>query len=207
MKSNISSNFKKITNEEIIELLKCNICLEVAHDPVMELENQHLFCRDCIEHYFELTQSKKCPVCKVIIVKIDQCLIANQILSLIDQKCEFCDLSMTLDKYPDHLQNNCEKIKENYSEELSNVVDKMKSILDLEINNHLEEYHKTIYQTHVNNWNWLNTDRKDWKWWWWANNEWWNNTPCDICNKLWKKYEDDVEFLERKRIKCLKYLN
>jgi len=48
----------------------------------------------------------------------------------------------------------------------------------MEINGHLRKDHTAIWETYVQNWEWLSSDVRDWKWWWWANNPWWHNQSC-----------------------------
>ena len=48
---------------EILEDLKCSICLDVAEDPVQHEECGKLFCKECIEKY---GRDKPCPNCKVV---------------------------------------------------------------------------------------------------------------------------------------------
>ncbi len=41
----------KVDNDKLLELLVCPICLEFFDKPLMELPNQHVFCKKCFEKY------------------------------------------------------------------------------------------------------------------------------------------------------------
>ena len=73
----------------------------------------------------------------------------------------------------------------------------------MEIAPHLIKCHNEIYLNHVQEWEWLATNKNDWKWWWWASQKWWNNISCEECNILWHKYENEIEVHEVLRKKIL----
>ena len=87
--------------------------------------------------------------------------------------------------------------------EIKDICNNMREILNKEITPHLKDKHNEIFYLYVKDWNWLETDIKDWKWWWWSKNPWWKNTICNECNNLWHKYESEIEIHERKRIYLL----
>ena len=83
------------------------------------------------------------------------------------------------------------------------IISSIEAILNKEINPHLEEKHKKIYNEYVNDWIWLNYDTNDWNWWWWSYNYWWNNQECKYCTELNNKYEDQLNALDEKRKKMI----
>mmetsp|Transcript_39015 Transcript_39015/g.44611 ORF Transcript_39015/g.44611 Transcript_39015/m.44611 type:complete len:88 (+) Transcript_39015:31-294(+) len=42
---------------------ECSICICLLVDPV-RLDCGHLFCKFCLENYFENQDAKKCPMCR-----------------------------------------------------------------------------------------------------------------------------------------------
>ena len=44
----MEDNIINIDNEKILEELKCPICLELFDEPLLELPNQHIFCKKCL---------------------------------------------------------------------------------------------------------------------------------------------------------------
>lgn len=89
-------------------------------------------------------------------------------------------------------------IKKN--EYIITVCNKMKEILNKEINPHLKEKHFNIFYNYVKDWDWLENVNLDWKWWWYSQNPWWNNEGCEKCNNLLNKYNDEIKIYESQRI-------
>ena len=194
-----------------LEVLTCPICLELLRFPIMEMKNQHIFCQECIISSI-LLNKPVCPLCKesLLLTGIEKCNLATKLLESIKVKCEEnesgCNWSGLASEIPQH-QQSCEIIRNKNEVKLSKIITEMKKILDLEINPHLKNSHKEIYENHVKDWNWLEFNEKDWKWWWWCNKPWWNNTPCLECNILWHNYENDIDSKDSIRRKCLKKQN
>ena len=42
-----------LENEKILEELNCPICLSILDTPVLELPNQHIFCKKCYASYLK----------------------------------------------------------------------------------------------------------------------------------------------------------
>ena len=206
----MEENINNIDNEKILEELKCPICLELFDEPILELPNQHIFCKKCLYKSNDNINDDNnnnliCPICKV---EIQYLLIPRTILNLLDSiemKCENiynnkkCEFKGNVQLYYDHLKNN-----ETHNEiELIKICEIMRKIIGKEITIHLKSKHIEIFNKYVQDWKWLDYLNRDWKWWWWANNPWWENKPCIECNNLWHKYENEVEIYEIKRISIL----
>ena len=202
-----------INDEKIIEELTCPICLCIFDNPVLELPNQHIFCHKCLDSYLKeknIENNPICPLCKSPITSmIENPKFINNILETVKMKCSAstpdkeCDFVGNSIEYYEHIKK-CEIIKEVTEKKIAEIVQKMKEILDKEINPHLKKEHKEIYENYVKDWDWLVDKDEDWKWWWWSNNEWWENKPCIECNILWHKYEFAIQVYESQRISLLK---
>ena len=57
-----SSSFQSNANALYFDQFTCSICLEVLHEPVQCVKNEHYFCKRCITKH--LKRSKTCPVCQ-----------------------------------------------------------------------------------------------------------------------------------------------
>ena len=200
-----------LENEKILEELNCPICLSILDTPVLELPNQHIFCKKCYDSYLKkngIENNPICPICKTEISSIIEPKFINNMLSLIQMKCttsfegEVCTFQGNAIEYYKHVKN-CEILKKLLKNKLEGISTQMKEILDKEINPHLKSEHLEIFEKYVKEWEWLIDTNKDWKWWWWADNEWWGNKPCKECNDLWHKYEDDIQVFENQRISLL----
>ena len=200
--------------DQVIQELKCPICFNILKDPVMELPNQHIMCRKCLLNFNETLKKynrknldSTCPFCKEKIIQLIKPRIIITLLNLVEMKCmsegqnEKCDWKGNAIDYYEHLKN-CKIFKKQKEEKIKNICDKMREILDKEINPHLKSEHLNIFNEHVKEWEWLQNDNRDWKWWWWCNMPWWENKSCLECNILWHKYEDEIQVYESKRI-CL----
>ena len=210
----MEENINLIEVEKFFDELRCPICFKILEDPVMELPNQHIMCRKCLSNfnknlnkYNENNLVSTCPFCKEKIIQLIKPRNIINFLNLVEMKCmselenEKCDWKGNAIDYYEHLKN-CEINKKNREENIKNVCNKMKEILDKEINPHLKSEHLNIFNEHVKEWEWLENDNRDWKWWWWCNMPWWENKSCKECNILWHKYEDKIQVYESKRI-CL----
>ena len=201
-----------IDQEKCLEELTCQICFNILKDPVMELPNQHILCKKCLIKYNDKNNpdSSKliCPFCRIEIEKITQPRFIINLLYAVEMKCSAkfenneCRWKGNAIDYYNHLKD-CEVFKNLKDEEVAKACKKMKEILDKEINPHLKDEHLDIFNTYVKEWDWLDKDYRDWKWWWWSNNPWWNNKPCPECNRLWHKYDDEIDIYEKKRISFL----
>ena len=198
--------------EAITEELKCPICFNILKDPVMELPNQHIMCNKCLLEFnktlnknYENNEENICPFCKKEITQLIKPRIIITLLNSVEMKCkseyqnEKCDWKGKAIDYYEHLKN-CEIHKKEREGRIKNECNKMREILDKEINPHLKSEHLTIFNEHVKEWEWLENDKRDWKWWWWCNMPWWENKSCKECNILWHKYEDEIQVYETKRI-------
>ncbi|KRW98092.1 hypothetical protein PPERSA_03051 [Pseudocohnilembus persalinus] len=54
----------KLQFENIFQLLKCPICLEIFNDPYYVKACSHRFCKTCIEDFVRKDKSKECPLCR-----------------------------------------------------------------------------------------------------------------------------------------------
>ena len=195
-------------SEKCLDELRCPICLEIFNEPIMELPNQHIFCKNCLIKSNIKNMNEICPICKeTIILKIEPRLVIS-LLNNVEMKCtssyndEKCDWKGNAIDYYKHLKS-CNLLKKKNIDILKNICDKIREILSKEITPHLKEAHNTIFNDFVKDWNWLETDNRDWKWWWWCNNPWWNNQACPPCNDLWHKYLEEVQIYESRRIDIL----
>jgi hypothetical protein len=198
---------KKEENFEYDEYPECAICLSQLtnkNEAASLIVCFHSFCLHCIEKHFE-NKNSKCPLCKFEIFSISyfqnrlspvMCPVKSSSLS--------CNWKGPANEYKYHFEV-CEINREKIQSELISNVDKMKQILDVQINPHLKQMHMDIYDLHVKEWDWLSKDDRDWKWWWWSNNPWWTS-PCQECNNLWHMFEDEIEPIEKERKKILKIL-
>ena len=202
---------KPLNDEKILEELICPICLSIFQDPILELPNQHIFCKKCYDSFLKknnMETTSKCPVCKSPVTSTIEPKVINNILCSIQMKCkavyenEVCDFQGNVNEYYAHVKK-CDKLIKLNKLKLEEICKNMKEILDKEINPHLKSQHQEIFEKYVDDWNWLIDTNKDWKWWWWANNEWWENKTCPECNDLWHKYEDEIQVFENKRISIL----
>ena len=206
----MEDNINNIDDEKILEELKCPICLELFDEPILELPNQHIFCKKCLYKSNDNINDDDnnnliCPICKVEINNLIIPRIILNLLNSIEMKCENiynnkkCEFKGNVQLYYDHLKNN-----ETHNEiELIKICEIMRKIIGKEITIHLKSKHIEIFNKYVQDWKWLDYLNRDWKWWWWANNPWWENKPCIECNNLWHKYENEVEIYEIKRISIL----
>jgi hypothetical protein len=191
----------------VYEYLTCPICYDILKDPVMEMPNQHIFCRKCINNYlcYNHFGPTKCPICKELIMSLHVPLFVINLLSTISMKCKFCEWKGKTTDYDKH-KKSCEEFVKINKQTLENSCEKIKSILSKEINAHLISTHGKIFDEHVKDWEWLNSDKRDWKWWWWSSNEWWENKPCEECNRLCCIYRAEIEEHENVRKEMLDLL-
>ena len=197
--------------ENLLDFLKCPICFEYFDDPIMELPNQHVFCKKCLRRTNEFSQSLvfKCPICNTAIENLVQARFVSNLLSTVSIKCKAessekkCKWFGAVADYWIH-HRKCEILSEVRNQNLNVLCQEMKSILATEITPHLREEHTKIFDQFVRDWDWLISDPRDWKWWWWAENPWWEKKSCIKCNDLWHKYENDVTVFEYKRVCILK---
>ena len=199
-----------IPEDILIEDITCPICLSIFNDPVETLPNKHIFCKKCLEKCIKTSNYiiPKCPMCNTHIISIikpdniDKILSSIQLKCIINYKNKICDFEGNVIEYYAHIPK-CELYLGLKKENLEEIANKMKVILDKEINPHLKKEHLTIFEKYVKNWDWLVDLNQDWKWWWWSNMEWWENKVCIECNRLWHKYEDEIQVFENKRISLL----
>ena len=172
-----------------------------------------MFCHKCLNSYLKekkIEQNPICPICNSPITSmIEKPQFINNILETIKIKCSAslpdkeCNFIGNPNEYYKHIKI-CEILKEITKNKIAEIVEKMKVILDKEINPHLKLEHKKIFDDYVKDWEWLVEKDEDWKWWWWCNNEWWENKSCKECNILWHKYEFEIQVYESQRISLLK---
>ena len=121
--------------------------------------------------------------------------------------CHYCkDWEGDLEKLIPH-QMSCEAYFQFLNLELADVVEQQIKVLEIDINPHLRAHHEEINQKYVQDWFWLHSDTRNWKWWWWASNPWWGNKSCKTCNDLWHKHEKQIDLLEHKRISIINLVN
>ena len=184
----------------------------------MELPNQHILCHKCLiksninnNNSNINSQSQICPICKT---NIESTIEPRFIINMLDcfkiscneeykeKKCNWIGKAVDIHN---HLKN-CEILKLKNNIEIKEISNKMRDILSIEIIPHLKEKHLEIFNNYTKNFDWLEFDKRDWKWWWWSNLPWWNNNVCELCNILWHKYEDEIQIYENKRINIINYL-
>jgi hypothetical protein len=192
-------NIEKLNS--LKDILTCPICYNILENPVMEPTNQHTFCYDCILR----CDTKKCPICKAHIPELKKPTVIIKLLETIERKCNYnaegCPFEGDYTAYKSHLKE-CTYVKrdnEEITKKLKLVRSQMLEVTDKEINPHLEEQHEFVYKHVLFNWEWLLWDKRDWKWWWWATNPWFQGKPCLECNRLWHKYEKQIDELEKQR--------
>ena len=204
----MSEEIISLNSEKCIEELRCPICLQIFNEPIMELPNQHIFCKNCLNKSNKGNTKEICPICKNTISSLIKPSFIISLLNNIEMKClssfneEKCDWKGNAIDYYVHLKN-CNILKKKNCDILKDACNKIREILSKEITPHLKEAHLTIFNEYVKDWNWLETDDRDWKWWWWCDNPWWNNQPCKPCNELWHKYLEEVQIYENRRIEIL----
>eukprot|EP00741_Cyanophora_paradoxa_P008440 tig00001331_g8167.t1 len=66
--SNTKSKKDKGSDDESTSCFECNICLELASEPVTTMCG-HLFCWPCLYKWMSVGQDRGCPVCKALIDK------------------------------------------------------------------------------------------------------------------------------------------
>lgn len=195
------------------EHFRCGICLGILRNPLMEIRNQHTFGSHCLSLWAEQKEliELKCPLCNIEIngFEIISNHFARKIMDSFKVRCYFhkfdCSWTGKLEELNTHLPL-CQPYQLHKKANISQIVEKIIKILDLEINPHLKQEHKEIFENQVKNWEWLRNDNRDWKWWWWADNPWWF-APCVECNDLWHKYEHLVDPLEITRKRGLNIYN
>ena len=110
-------------------------------------------------------------------------------------KCDYCqEWEGNLGQLLPH-QMSCEGYLDFLQKELGETVADQIKLLDIEINPHLQGNHTEIKEKYVQDWFWLYSDNRNWKWWWWASNSWWKDQTCPKCNDLWHKYEKRMDLL------------
>jgi hypothetical protein len=195
-------------SEKCLEELRCPICLQIFNEPIMELPNQHIFCENCLNKSNKGNMNGTCPICKNAISSLIKPRFIISLLNNIEMKClssfneEKCDWKGNAIDYYVHLKN-CNILKKKNCDILKDACNKIREILSKEITPHLKEAHLTIFNDYVKDWDWLETDNRDWKWWWWCKNPWWNNQRCTPCNELRHKYLEEVQIYENRRIEIL----
>ena len=195
------------------EHFRCGICLGILRNPLMEIRNQHTFGSHCLSQWADQKEliELKCPLCNIEIngFEIIPNDFARKIMDSFKVRCYFhkfnCSWTGKLEELNAHL-SICQPYQLHKNKNISLIVEKIMKILDLEINPHLKQEHKEIFENQVKNWEWLRKDSRDWKWWWWADNPWWH-APCEKCNVLWHKYEHLVDPLEITRKRGLNIYN
>ncbi|CAD8091143.1 unnamed protein product [Paramecium sonneborni] len=189
------------TNEEEKEL-DCSICLDVIFEPVIIDCKMHTFCQNCI------LNQHQCPLCRKEICEVRPNIQMSQKLQNWLCKCPLGCGQISYDELYSHqlVCQNLSKSQQIIVETLVKIKNEMIKILDKEINVHLKHDHRQIFDDFLKNWEWLPYKNEDWKWWWWSHTAWWKNKACEQCNKLWHKYEDDIQEYETLRINLLNQL-
>ncbi|CAD8064005.1 unnamed protein product [Paramecium primaurelia] len=187
---------------EIVKDFECPICLDTLFQPVKYNCQVHSICLDCVIHL------QKCPLCRRNISDVQPNQELRKTLNSLQCKCpQGCGIIQYEDLYSHKincpLQSDAQK---KTSQALMQIKDQMIQILDKEINPHLKEMHRKIFDDFLTNWDWLPYKKEDWKWWWWSNTAWWNQQTCEKCNELWHKYEDEIILYENIRINLLELL-
>ena len=90
--------------------LVCSICLGIVSDPTSLCANDHLFCRECVEHKANVIHS--CPMCHEPVERNrhdprllgNQSSLARRLLSSSQCYCPFqCGTKLSLDEVKDHM--------------------------------------------------------------------------------------------------------
>ncbi|KAM3131454.1 hypothetical protein pb186bvf_016384 [Paramecium bursaria] len=199
-------NFNLIRNrsEMIIDLqnnLECPVCLDTLLNPVIEQGTQHIFCFKCVQNI------ESCPLCR----KEDFQATPYEIKELINLNFKCCDCEQIhpyaqFDNHYQKCQGYCKKL-ENQVQQLSSQI---KDICQLKFDGHLKECHQEIYDSYVQDWNYLSINPKEWQWWWWSNNPWWANKGCEHCQAIYdveKKQIDQIDKWRRHSLNELTQIN
>ena len=209
MESEIKEN---ISGDLLLNKLKCSICKSNLDDPIFEITNSHRFCKKCFDSILTkkgIETNPLCPICKSPIILTLQPKVNLNNESSMYIKCnatyenQTCDFNGNINEYYTHVKT-CELYTKFEKNVMREITSKMIESLDKGINPHLKSKHLEIFEKYVKNWNWLVDTNQDWKWWWWMDNPWWENKPCQECNRLWHKYDDEIEVFEKQRIALLK---
>ena len=103
----INKNLVVAKDEQVLEIFKCPICLNLEWDPV-ECKNdecQNTFCKTCVEKIISQGQNK-CPICKTSPFLYKKSINTKKALSMISIKCIFegCKEIPNYTNYLDHLE-------------------------------------------------------------------------------------------------------
>ena len=112
--------YNKTEAENIKELLKCPICLNILMTPVQCDKCNKCFCKLCIEQYQDY--KTKCPFRCENPLYLENKFVKN-VLSILKFRCKNgCDKIINYDDLEKHYEEECEKIdfKKKYEELLKN---------------------------------------------------------------------------------------
>lgn len=88
----------------------CSLCKGVYYDPVVDTCG-HVFCKECLEKFLEITKQHVCPITKacIDINMVGPIKFVAQILEKQTLKClnKFCDWLGKLSDLNSHLKNDC----------------------------------------------------------------------------------------------------
>ena len=100
--------YNKNEVENMLELLKCSICLNILLAPVQCNKCNNCFCKLCIEHYQD--SKIKCPFRCENPSYLENKFVKN-VLSILKFKCKNgCDKIIKYDDPEKHYEEDCEKI-------------------------------------------------------------------------------------------------
>ena len=134
--------YNKNEVENMIELLKCPICLNILNSPVQCNKCNNCFCKLCIDYYKD--SKTKCPFRCENPLYMENKFVKN-VLSILKFKCRNgCDKIIKYDELEKHYEEECEKIdyKAKYKallkkyKELKKEYDKVKPRINM--NNNME---------------------------------------------------------------------
>lgn len=98
-----------VNPDNIDDELKCGICRGVLQDPLFLEECQHSFCKLCIEEWFKVSTTQKCPIDRNIVLrrKIKPLRPLNNLLRKLKMKCNFasngCEISVSMENLAQHM--------------------------------------------------------------------------------------------------------
>ena len=131
--------YNKTEVENMLELLKCPICLNILMTPVQCNKCNNCFCKLCIDHYQD--SKIKCPFRCENPAYLENKFVKN-VLSILKFKCKNgCDKIIKYEELEKHYEEDCEKI--DYKAKYKGLLKKYKELK--------KEYDKVKPKININN--------------------------------------------------------
>ena len=102
-KSKINNDMTKV-DENLLEDLKCCICLEFARDPVETNCCQRIMCKTCMDKL-----SNMCPICRKKCT-YSSSMVTKRMINHLDYECEYCTEKMKMGELKSHMLK-CERFQ------------------------------------------------------------------------------------------------